>query len=492
MRKTLIPPFKGEGPFRLLKYFIISGFVVIAIVTFLLGAFFYTTSVDTLVQSSENYARLLAENLNYNIFIGFYAPLRARGIAMDLHKWDQFGTLDSLVKDFTYGLKIQRIKIIDRQRKIVYSTEYDLIGKKEEKNSPVGQVLRGNDKTSIRREKQAQASWYGTWFVDTYYPLREVTGNPWMLGNIYGVIQITQDVTDRYLSVQRSIIVIIAAAAVLMVFLFLTLTLIVRRGERILLERAEEQKRLESQLQQSEKLASIGQMVATIAHEIRNPLGIIRSSAEMLVKKESPDPARIKKFSAVIVEEATRLSNILTDFLEFARPRSPALRPINLHDAISRVKNNLEHEVEARDVVWVDSNSDGPDPMIQADPDLLYQAFLNVAMNAFEAMPHGGTFSVMVHEEDEGVRVDFSDSGHGIKEEELPRIFTPFFTTHEMGTGLGLCVVHNIITAHGGVISVESKPDVGTTFSIYLPAGEIREDTSPERASGRPWVSSSS
>ncbi|MGC8603646.1 MAG: hypothetical protein ACP5VS_08170, partial [Desulfomonilaceae bacterium] len=85
---------KGSGPFRLLKYFIISGFAVIAVVTLLLGAFLYTRSVETLLKGAENYARLLAENLNYNIFVGFYAPLKARGLAMDLRKWDQFGALD--------------------------------------------------------------------------------------------------------------------------------------------------------------------------------------------------------------------------------------------------------------------------------------------------------------------------------------------------------------------------------------------------------------
>ena len=218
------------GPFRLLKYFIISGFVVIVVVTFLLGAFLYTRSVNTLLKSAENYARLLAENLNYNIFVGFYAPLKARGVSMDLRKWDQFGALDSLIKDFTYGLKIQRIKIIDEQRKIVYSTQYDLIGKYEPKDSPAESALRGDDLTVIRKEEVPSSHWSGTWMADTYYPLREGAGNYWMLGRIYGVIQVTQDVTDQYVTVQRSIVVIILVAIGLMGFLFVTLTLIVRRG----------------------------------------------------------------------------------------------------------------------------------------------------------------------------------------------------------------------------------------------------------------------
>jgi two-component system sensor histidine kinase HydH len=462
---------KGGGPFRLLKYFIISGFVVIAVVTALLGAFLYSKSVETLVQGAENYAKLLAENLNYNIYSGFYAPLKARNIPIDLRKWDQFGALDSLIKDFTYGLRIQRIKIIDRQRKIIYSTEYDLIGKIESKNPAVDEAMNGRDSTHIQQEK-GDTQWYGKRLTETYFPLREVTGNYWMLGTIYGVIQITQDVTDQYVTVQRSIMVVIVVAAGLMGFLFIALTLIVRRGERILMLRAKEQKTLEEQLQQSEKLASIGQMVATIAHEIRNPLGIIRSSAEVLVKKTNPDPARVQKLSGIIVEEATRLSSILTDFLDFARPRSPLTQPIDVRDAISRVRNNLDQETAARGIEWKDHELNGSSPVVLGDQDLLYQAFLNIAMNAFEAMEPGGIFSTRIKQEDSMVRIDFSDTGHGIKEADLQKIFTPFFTTHEMGTGLGLSVVHNIITAHHGEITVASDKGDGTVFSVLLPAGE--------------------
>ena len=228
----------GAGPFRLLKYFIISGFAAISIVTLLLGAFLYTRSVDTLLRGAENYARLLAENLNYNIFAGFYAPLKARGMTMDLRKWDQFGALDSLIKDFTYGLKIDRIKIIDKNRKIVYSTDYDLIGKYEPVNQAVDEALQnGKDQTRIRQGERTASNWYGVWLADTYYPLREGTGNYWMLGAIYGVIQITQDVSDQYVNVQRYIIIILLVASGLMAFLFVALTLIVRRGERILIER---------------------------------------------------------------------------------------------------------------------------------------------------------------------------------------------------------------------------------------------------------------
>jgi len=299
----------------------------------------------------------------------------------------------------------------------------------------------------------------------------EARQNQWIYPN-------SQGRTDQYFSVQRSIFAVILVAAGLMVFSFVMLTLIVRRGERILIERAGEQKRLEEQLQQSEKLASIGQMVATLAHEIRNPLGIIRSSAEVLVKKANPDPSRVQKLCGIIVEEASRLSEILTDFLDFAKPRSPLSQTIDVRDVIERVKNNLDQQIQGRKINWIAESMNGKVP-VQADPDLLYQAFLNVTINALDAMEEGGTLTVTVMPDGAEVRVDFSDTGHGIREEDLPKIFTPFFTTHEMGTGLGLSVVHNIIAAHGGHIEVDSQPGRGAVFTIILPSGsgvlDVRE-----------------
>jgi len=472
------------GPFRLFKYFIISGCVVIVAVTFLLAAFLYSTSVNTLLRSAENYGRLLAENLNYNIFVGFYGPLKARGLSMDLKKWDQFGALDSLIKDFTYGLKIPRIKVLDRQGKIVYSTNYDLIGQYEPQNPYVERAVNGEDRTAIRKDQGPSGRWHSVWLADTYYPLREGAGNYWMLGNIWGVIQITQDVTDQYVTVQRSIMVVMSVAAGLMAFLFVMLALIVRRGERILLERAQEQKKLEEQLQQSEKLASIGQMVATIAHEIRNPLGIIRSSAEVLSKKTHPDPARLQKLSGVIMEEATRLSNILKDFLDFARPKPPLLSLIDVRDVITRVRNNMEQEIQRRGIRWTDVPTNGSEPLVLGDADLLYQAFLNMTINAFEAMNAGGSVTVSICEEDSMVRIDFADTGCGISEQNLQKIFAPFFTTHQMGTGLGLSVVHNIITAHKGDVTALSSEGQGTVFSVRLPRGDRPDTWEADKANG--------
>jgi signal transduction histidine kinase len=465
-----------HGPFRLLKYFIFSGFFVICIAAALLAAFLYAGSVETLRQSSENYARLLAENLNYNVYNSFYAPLKSKGEELDLADWQQFGNLDALIKDSTYGLKIDMIKLIDPEGKIVYCTDYDLIGQYDPAQDLVKQALAGNDTTMIKRQQEKETMWGGKWSAISYYPLREGTAHWWMLGNIYGVIQITQGVTDQYVKVQRSVGIIIMVSVLLMAFLFLSLTFIVRRGENILMERAKEEEKLAKRLQQHEKLASIGQMVATIAHEIRNPLGIIKSSAQTLARKENPKPERIKKLAEVIVEETTRLSAILTDFLDFARPRTPALKSLDIMEVLVRVKENLGQELESRNIRWINESSNGSEAAtVKGDADLLYQVFLNLAINAFEAIGSDGEVIARIIPGKERTRIEFQDNGKGISDEDLSNIFTPFFTTHEMGTGLGLSVVHNIIEAHEGEISVSSEAGTGTIFTVILPSASARK-----------------
>jgi signal transduction histidine kinase len=205
-----------------------------------------------------------------------------------------------------------------------------------------------------------------------------------------------------------------------------------------------------------------------------------------MVKKSNPDPQRMKKLSEIIVEEATRLSAILTDFLDFARPRSPQPRSLDVREVISKVRNNLEQESRARGIGWREETVNGAQPMITGDADLLYQAFFNVAINAFDAMKGGGTLTITISPDDSRVRIEFADDGPGIKEEDLPKIFTPFFTTHEMGTGLGLSVVHNIITAHGGEVSARSKYGQGAVFTVVLPSENMGNEGDRSTSGVRP------
>ena len=212
-------------------------------------------------------------------------------------------------------------------------------------------------------------------------------------------------------------------------------------------------------------------MVAVISHEIRNPLGIIRSSSELLKKKVAAyDPNN--SIPSVIIEESTRLNNIITDFLEFAKPRRPQLAACKIENVIEKNITFLESQIEAEGYI-VESNIENNLPEISADADMLYQAFLNILINAMQAMPEGGRIYINVSSANNMVTVSIDDEGIGIPEGHLEKIWDPFFSTKEKGTGLGLGIVKNIIESHGGIVQITNRPDCGARVKVELPKGDF-------------------
>ncbi len=251
-----------------------------------------------------------------------------------------------------------------------------------------------------------------------------------------------------------------------MAVLIVILVLIVRKGEQILTGRAEQQKKLEVRLQETERMAALGRMVASVSHEIKTPLGIIRSTGELLGSQMSEDDSS-RKLTGVIVEECTRLNRIVTEFLDFARPQKPNLRPCRADEIIRRNLEAIAPELDKQGISLESELSPGPEELM--DPDLLYRAFLNILVNAIQAMPQGGTLSVKAGPlPDGGWRIDFTDSGPGISEEDRERVFEPFYTHKEKGSGLGLSIVKSIIDAHNGRIRIDSPPEGGTRIEITV------------------------
>jgi len=228
-----------------------------------------------------------------------------------------------------------------------------------------------------------------------------------------------------------------------------------------------ERLRLKERLGRAERLSSLGEMAAGISHEIRNPLGIIRSSAELLKKKVTKvDPSNT--IPDIIVEEANRLNNIITDFINFAKPRSPNLVPCSIEDVIDKNITFLSMQIEENGYA-IKQNYQNSLPEIQADAAMLYQSFLNILINAMQAMPNGGNIEVAISSSDKIVTINFEDEGQGIPKEVIDKIWDPFFTTKEMGTGLGLGVVKNLIESHGGNIQIYNRSQGGTRVTIELP-----------------------
>lgn len=237
-----------------------------------------------------------------------------------------------------------------------------------------------------------------------------------------------------------------------------------------------DQKRIEQQLRQTERLAEVGTLAAGMAHEIGTPMNVILGRAEQLMRRADDETTR--KALATITAQVERITKLMNQLLTFARRKPSERRPVNLGQTLDDCLEVLQERIR-RARVTVQSQYDAMlDPAyVHADPDQMSQVFLNLFINALHAMPEGGTLRIVVERINDHVRAVVADTGHGIRQEDLPKIFQPFFTTKEAGkgTGLGLTVVHSIVQEHGGTIAVESEPGKGTTFTITLPASKEPE-----------------
>jgi len=230
-------------------------------------------------------------------------------------------------------------------------------------------------------------------------------------------------------------------------------------------------------MKERDRLAALGQMAAGLAHEIRNPLGSIKGAAQYLqpVEGQVPD-ASTREFLDIIVEEVDRLNKIVSQFLDYARPYRGDQSPLDVNDVVRKTINLIEKERSGSRVEIVMNLLEGLPP-VRADAQQLRQVFLNLAINAFDAMSEGGKLQVSTSLRRSTRRgasaafleIRFRDDGIGIPPADLRSLFIPFFTTKEKGTGLGLPISQRIIENHGGTIEVRSQPGSGSTFTVLLP-----------------------
>ena len=221
-----------------------------------------------------------------------------------------------------------------------------------------------------------------------------------------------------------------------------------------------------TRLAQSEKLAALGQLATAIAHEVRNPLAIMRSAAQgVLEAAPAPETARACTF---IIDEIDRLSNVVTSLLAFARPLQLRRRRVPVADLLSRTEALAREEYG--DAVRIVRDGTEALPDVHGDPDLVCQVLLGLVANAVEASPPGAPVRLGVRAGDDAVELAVADAGPGVAPDVRERIFEPFFTTRERGTGLGLAVARQIVQAHGGTIAVGDEPGGGARFTVRLRA----------------------
>ncbi|MGA9350428.1 MAG: ATP-binding protein, partial [Anaerolineae bacterium] len=235
----------------------------------------------------------------------------------------------------------------------------------------------------------------------------------------------------------------------------------------------EERERLQEQLVRQEKLAVLGRLAGGVGHELRNPLGAINSGVYFLnMALEEPDP-EVKETLEILQKEVKTSEMIISSLLDFARTKPPTRRKVDVNDVVQEAlsRTTVPENVE------VVSQLDETLPIILADPDQLGQVFGNIILNAIQAMPEGGQLVIKTSEvseklpKSEWVTVSFTDTGVGISEESLSRLFEPLFTTKAKGIGLGLAVTKTLVEGHGGSIEVQSELGKGSTFAVRLPTG---------------------
>jgi len=248
-------------------------------------------------------------------------------------------------------------------------------------------------------------------------------------------------------------------------------------------------KQTEEELIRSEKLVSLGQLAASVAHEVNNPLAGIMVYVKLLLKKHKEKKLQVEDTKEQLLKmdkELDRTTRIIRNLLDFARQSEPAIRPVEIGKVLEAALLLVGHQISLENIK-LEKKLDAELPLVLADFDKIQQVLINIIMNAIQAMSDGGNLTIATSVAKgirineflkDTVRIDIRDTGIGIPEENLSKLFTPFFTTKEKGkgVGLGLPVVHGIIEQHKGKIEVESESNIGTTFTIYLEVMDEEKD----------------
>ena len=465
-------------PFKLVKYFTFTSLIVILIGSLALSMVIAHRAETVLLQKSEDYALLMAENLNHQVFLQFILPAAFQfGQVIQLQNKVLFDRLDQVVRNTLHSFSVETVNIFDRKENVIfYSFDKELLGRKGLGGIDYKQALLGKSRSKLIRS----GGFWGLLFgssreckLRTYVPLRAEKPLSNIEGPILGVFEIVQDLSNDYRTITALKYRIIMTSVVIMGLLFLVLRHVVKRGEQIIDKRALERLLLKEKLGNAQRLASLGEMVAGISHEIRNPLGIISSTAELLKQKLGRSGPEVE-LADVVFQEVNRLNSIVSDFLSFARPQEPNFMPCKVDEVID--KNLTFLAPEARKNGYRIHKRFATDiPEIQADPGLLYQAFLNILMNAMQAMPEGGDIYIELSTRKHALTIRFADEGHGIPDQILHRIWEPFFTSKDKGSGLGLPIVKKIIEGHAGAIEVDTGPEGGGQVMVTLPVEPYSE-----------------
>jgi signal transduction histidine kinase len=464
---------RARRPFELVRYFTAISLVILLLFTMVISSIVGSRTNDLILYKKEQYALLLAENLNHQVMIRFVLPTIMMYGRINVGDPQPEILLDNVVRNAIRSFKVKRVDLLDLQGNIIYSTSPEYVGRVSLPNPGFKQAAAGGNMALLAPPLGFYDSGARSNRVFKFFsPLRDENRFTAEFGEPKAVFEITLDINEDFEEVSANQAMLAAALLLLMAFLFVILRSIVTRGYRIMDNRAMQHARLKEQLNQSEKLAALGQMVAGVAHEIKNPLGIVRSTAELLATKTEGVQ---KKLAQVIVEESTRLNGVVNEFLDFARPQKANLQPCPPREVLSRLCLFLESQMQESHISLTIHDLSGSEKAL-LDSEQIYRAFFNIITNSMQAMeknpPEKKQLDITIKPAEFDSRswlsIVFDDSGPGFPPDFAMRIFEPFFTTKDNGTGLGLSIVKAIVEAHGGRIEVENNDRSGGRVTVSL------------------------
>ncbi|GFK92981.1 Sensor protein ZraS [Fundidesulfovibrio magnetotacticus] len=508
--------------FGLLKFVSWGTLALTLLSSLFLSLFLANQARDVLLEKQHDFAQLLAATLNAAVSKRFYIPNFWVFGRPDLSNPEQYKRLDEVIKGAMDESPARDVRLYDLSGVVVYAQDRALLGREGLGGEALAQAM---DQEKYAYEFIYQTGALGAFFsaeiapnsvvMRTRGPLRikgfvpvadqppaqgqeqaQEQGEPPSPGEapggslvevegVIGGLEFTLDITADYRKLVTFQRLITLSALGSSLVLFFVLRMLIHRADRLGAQRMREKEEYEREALQNEKLVSMGRMVAGIAHEIRNPLGIIRSSSELLLARAKDKDPLTAKILAAIHEEAVRLSKTVGDFLDYARPKALKLEPVDLCAVLDQCLAFLEQKCRAQGVEVVRACE--PGVMVPGDKDLLYRALYNILANALEAMaqepgqacaqnPEGdgpetlrGQIVVESGEEGGRIRLRVTDTGPGIPPAIRDKLLDPFFTTKPQGTGLGLAITASILRSHGAELRLGDNPEGGARVDILFP-----------------------
>jgi two-component system sensor histidine kinase HydH len=496
----------AKKPLQFVKVLTWTFLLLILVTNLGLAVFLSKYAEGVLLEKQKEFGLLLSENLSHQIFTRFTLPTIIGYGQISLRNPEQFTRLDQVVRSTIHSFRVREVRIYDPEFRISYCTDPNLVTRTGLAGEGVKRAFNLEEPSFELFSKISGATALfrlqlrpGSVVLRGFAPLRmERSFGPGVKNPIMGILEFSQDITDDYMAVVNFERLVYSTSLVTSMVLFFLIVSILRRVDRISAERQAEKEKLLHELHQQEKLAGMGRMVAGVAHEIRNPLGIIQSSAELVFKKAQADNHPHTRIIGAIYDESRRLSRTVNDFLDYARPRQPRMDVVDLCRILEQAAMFLEHECEAKAVRL--ERDCPPGTSVLGDKDLLYRAVYNVLGNAMQAMTQGGFIEVLARpaapnleglpaEGGPWLELSVRDSGPGFDEANLDKMKDPFYSTKDTGTGLGLAIVTSIVESHGGFVTLTNHPESGAVVTLLLrlaPSAQAAQPDAPAAPAAPP------